>query len=63
MIKNIIKLIRVKQWVKNAFVLAPLLFSLKFMELDSIIKAGLAFISFCCVSSFIYIIYVYQSKS
>ncbi len=55
MIKDIVKLIRVKQWVKNAFVLAPLLFSLKFTETDSIIKAGLAFAAFCFVSSVVYV--------
>ena len=55
MIKDILKLIRVKQWVKNAFVLAPLLFSLQFTEIDSIIKAGLAFAAFCLVSSVVYV--------
>ena len=44
MIKQIIKLIRVKQWIKNAFVLDPLLFSLNFTHLQPIIKATLAFL-------------------
>ena len=56
MVKDILKLIRVKQWVKNSFVLAPLLFSLKFTEVNAIISAGLAFAAFCFVSSVVYVI-------
>jgi len=55
MIKDVIKLIRVKQWVKNAFVLAPLLFSLRFTEFNYLINAGLAFMSFCFVASTVYV--------
>ena len=56
MIKSIYKLIRVKQWVKNAFVLAPLLFSLKFLEIASIESAFVCFFVFCFVSSIVYIL-------
>ena len=55
MIKDVIKLIRVKQWVKNAFVLAPLLFSLRFTEFNYLINAGLAFMAFCFVASTVYV--------
>ena len=51
-----IKLMRVKHWIKNAFVLAPMLFSLKFLEISSLIIAMKAFISFSLVASFVYII-------
>ncbi|MFI3173490.1 MAG: UbiA family prenyltransferase [Eubacteriales bacterium] len=56
MLKDILKLIRIKQWVKNAFVLAPLLFSLKFTDLTANINAILAFFSFCFISSVVYVI-------
>ena len=52
----LLKLLRVKQWVKNGFVLVPLVFSLQFTRIDAITKAGVAFFTFCLVSSFIYII-------
>ena len=55
MIKQIIKLIRVKQWIKNAFVLAPLLFSLNFMNVEPVIKAALAFFAFSFTASVVYV--------
>jgi 4-hydroxybenzoate polyprenyltransferase len=53
---GLIKLCRPKQWIKNAFVLAPLLFSGLFTELNSIIYAFLAMILFCIASSATYIL-------
>lgn len=53
---TLLKLLRVRQWIKNAFVLAPLLFSLKFVNFSDDCRAGLAFFAFCFVSSFAYII-------
>ena len=47
---------RPQHWVKNAFVLAPLLFSGQFTQLGACLKAGLAFVSLCGVSSAIYAI-------
>lgn len=55
MIKQVIKLIRVKQWIKNAFVLAPLLFSLNFMNVEPVIKATLAFFAFSFTASVVYV--------
>ena len=53
----IFKAMRLHQWVKNLFVIIPLLFSL---EITSLAVAGIssliAFISFCTVSSAIYLI-------
>ncbi len=49
-------LMRPHQWLKNTFVLAPLLFSHQFVHLHLCLRAALAFISFCIVSSAIYII-------
>lgn len=56
MLKSIIKLIRIKQWVKNAFVIAPLLFSLNFMQPFAVINTMLAFVAFCFVASFVYVV-------
>jgi 4-hydroxybenzoate polyprenyltransferase and related prenyltransferases len=55
-IKGILKLIRVKQWVKNMFVFAPIIFANKFLEFNLIKLTILAFISFCFISSSVYIL-------
>ena len=52
---EIIQLIRVRQWIKNIFVVIPLLFSLKFTELTACIAALHAFLLFCFTSSFVYV--------
>lgn len=56
MISDVIKLIRVRQWIKNVFVLVPLFFSLKFTELSVCISTLYAFFLFCFTSSFIYVL-------
>lgn len=56
MIKEVIKLIRVKQWIKNVFVIIPLFFSLKFTELSVCISALYTFSAFCLTSSFVYVL-------
>ncbi|MBP9727565.1 MAG: decaprenyl-phosphate phosphoribosyltransferase [Gammaproteobacteria bacterium] len=53
---GLIKLMRPKQWVKNAFVLAPLLFTGAFLDHPSLIKALIAFGLFCVASSATYIV-------
>jgi len=55
-LKGIFKLIRVKQWVKNLFVFAPIIFANKFLEFDLIKLTVLAFVSFCFISSSVYIL-------
>ncbi len=54
-LKSIIKLIRVRQWIKNLFVLAPLLFSGKFTSIDSCYFAAISVIAFCIASSITYV--------
>jgi decaprenyl-phosphate phosphoribosyltransferase len=54
--KDLVRLIRVKQWVKNGFVLAPLLFTSKFTEAQSVRSAVIAFVLFCLASSVTYVI-------
>jgi len=50
----IIRLIRPKHWVKNIFVLAPLVFAGKFSDIGSTVSALVAFISFCAAASAVY---------
>ncbi len=52
----LLALMRPHQWLKNVFVLAPLLFSHQFVHLHLCLRAALAFISFCIVSGAIYTI-------
>jgi 4-hydroxybenzoate polyprenyltransferase len=47
---------RPKQWVKNGFVLAPLIFSEQFLNLHAIYSASLAALLFCIASSATYVI-------
>lgn len=55
-LRGLIKLMRPKQWVKNGFVLAPLVFSSEFLDLDAIRHALLAMLLFCAASSATYVI-------
>lgn len=55
-VKDFIRLLNIKHWIKNGFVLAPLLFSFYFLNPESVQKAFYAFLSFCLSSSFVYII-------
>ena len=54
--KHYLKLIRVEQYIKNAFVFAPLFFDSQFLNLDNLINVTFAFICFCMASSSIYIL-------
>jgi 4-hydroxybenzoate polyprenyltransferase len=54
--KGLIKLIRPKQWIKNSFVLAPLLFSGEFLDTHAVISALIAALLFCGASSATYIV-------
>jgi 4-hydroxybenzoate polyprenyltransferase len=50
-----VKSMRVNQWVKNTFIFAPLIFSLRFFQVDYIKKSLLAFFLFSLVTGAIYI--------
>lgn len=56
----LIRLMRPKQWVKNAFVFAPLLFSGLFSHLFFVQQSLLAFVIFCLSSSATYILNDYK---
>ena len=55
MIKALILLLRPAHWVKNVFVLAPLVFAQKLTDPEAVRLALLAFIAFCLASSAVYI--------
>jgi 4-hydroxybenzoate polyprenyltransferase len=53
---GLLKLMRPKQWVKNGFVLAPLIFSGAFSNVEALGRSLLAAILFCIASSATYIV-------
>ena len=53
---RLIELIRPKQWIKNFFVFAPLLFAGELFHFGILIKSIYAFLAFCGASSMVYII-------
>jgi 4-hydroxybenzoate polyprenyltransferase len=53
-VRAIIKLIRVKQWVKNLFVFAPLVFSLQLFSIQPLVKTVAAFFAFSLIASSLY---------
>jgi decaprenyl-phosphate phosphoribosyltransferase len=48
---GLLKLARPRQWIKNAFVLAPLVFAREFTDPGSVANALAAFGLFCVASS------------
>lgn len=55
-LKEYIKLMRVKQYIKNLFVVAALIFSNKLLDINAIYNTTIAFISFCLISSSVYVL-------
>jgi 4-hydroxybenzoate polyprenyltransferase len=55
-LKNLLKLLRVKQWIKNSFVGAALIFSGKFTDMHSISSVLISLVLFCLISSSVYIL-------
>lgn len=53
---EILKLLRVKQYVKNLFIFLPIFFGMKFFEFDLLMNNFIAFFSFCFLASSIYIL-------
>ncbi len=54
--RGLIRILRPKQWVKNGFVLAPLIFSGQFSNELSVKKAAVAMLLFCIASSATYVL-------
>ena len=55
MLRDIIKTIRVKQWIKNLFVFGPIVFSKHLFDFVCVKYSIIAFFTFCCLSSVVYI--------
>ncbi len=55
-ILKLLELIRPKQWIKNLFLFAPILFAGQMLNLGLLSKNLIAFVAFCGVSSCVYII-------
>ncbi len=55
-VRNVLRLIRPRQWIKNAFVLAPLIFSGSFAREAAIARSLAAALLFCVASSAVYVL-------
>jgi decaprenyl-phosphate phosphoribosyltransferase len=53
-ITGAVALMRPRQWVKNAFVFAPVFFTPTMMSARSVWLVSLVFVCFCCISSGVY---------
>ena len=54
--KNYLKLLRVKHYIKNLLIFAPLVFSRNLTNPPLLLNACLGFLVFCLISSFVYIV-------
>lgn len=54
--RHYIALLRPKQWIKNAFVFAPLIFARELFHVDSVLAALQGFAAYCLTASAVYII-------
>ena len=54
-LKSIIKLLKLSHHIKNIVVFIPLIFSLKFLDINSILMTLYAFIGFCLIASAVYV--------
>lgn len=54
--KALIRLMRPHHYLKNVLVFVPLLFSGKLLQPERLLKSFLAFVAFCLMSSFIYVL-------
>lgn len=52
---GLLKTMRPRQWVKNLFVLLPMVFAKSLLDVTSVSRAILAFACFCAVSSSVYV--------
>jgi len=56
MLKLILKAMRPKQWTKNVFIFAALVFDRKLLNVDAFLATLTAFLLFCLLASSVYII-------
>jgi 4-hydroxybenzoate polyprenyltransferase len=53
---EIVKTLRIKQWIKNLIIFAPLIFSQNVFNLPLLLKSVVAFVLFCLISGAAYIL-------
>ena len=53
---GLLRLMRPKQWIKNVFVLAPLMFTGLFLDFQSVTQSIFVMILFCVASSATYLL-------
>lgn len=54
MLKDIIKSLRIKQWIKNGFLFAGLIFDGQLFNIDAFFRTTVGFLVFCLLSSSVY---------
>jgi len=62
-IKIVIQLLRIQQWVKNVFILFPLIFSGRLYQTDRLLDCLVTFIGFCFIASSVYILNDFLDKA
>ncbi len=55
-VRTFLKLFRIKQWLKNTFIFAALLFSGQLFIVEKLVMVTVAFTAFCCISSSVYVL-------
>ncbi len=53
--RDIIKLLRVKHYIKNFTIFIPLVFGMKLLQVEALTRALIGFVCFCLISSAVYI--------
>ncbi len=61
--RQLLRLMRPHQWLKNAFVFAGLLFSHTWANGPLVLRVAQAFVAFCCVSSVVYILNDWRDRA
>jgi 4-hydroxybenzoate polyprenyltransferase len=55
MVRKYLSLFRAQHWIKNLFIFLPLFFSVRITHIDLLVQTSIAFLSFCLISSGVYI--------
>lgn len=53
---GVLRLLRPLEWIKNVFVVAPLVFTGLFVDADAVARSAFAFVAFCIASSAAYVV-------
>ncbi len=56
MLADYVRLIRIRHWIKNVFVLAPLAFSLDFCASSPVRRTAVMLVAFCLAASCVYVV-------